>query len=355
MRALILGGLLALFLYSTASAQNTIIHTYDGTLPATGNETVPQNASQVVIELYGGGGGGGVSAGNYSLARGGGGGGYCLIKIDIVESDWGKTLAYRRAVSADGGTGPFASGGQSGDYSYVGTQNLANGSSTTPVIANGGEAGTMDITGSGGAGGTASGGDTNLTGGDADSTGAGGNGAGPLGGTGGAVPTSSGAGDGNALGGGGAGGAQILGGSGGTGRLGRVIFTWTVTTPVPTPTPNLPKVTVRATRTQLREGAVSTITFSTNQFVQQDLFVHYSVSGRASNLDYSLTGTPGVVKIPTNQNSASIQLQSILDNVREPNGEPAVITIDASPDGSYEVSSNKNAKRAVVLILDRKS
>ena len=121
---------------------------------------------------------------------------------------------------------------------------------------------------------------------------------------------------------------------------------------MPTPTPNPPKVIVQASRTQLREGADSTITFSTNQFVQQDLFVHYSVSGRAIlNVDYALSGAPGMVIIPANQNSVSILLHSIPDNVREPNGEPAVIKVE--PGNGYFVPANKDANRVVVLIKDR--
>lgn len=125
-----------------------------------------------------------------------------------------------------------------------------------------------------------------------------------------------------------------------------------IVSPSPTPTPVGPKVIVQASRTQLREGADSTITFSTNQAVHPDLHVNYSVSGSATlNVDYTLSGTPGVVVIPANQSSASIILHSIPDSIREPNGEPAVIAI--APGTSYQVPANKAANRVVVLILDR--
>src|SRR2546421_838786 len=94
--AAIFGWLLALFLYSTAGAQITIVDIKDGTLPASGTETVPPNALRVVIELYSGGGGGGVSSADFAIGRGGGGGAYSLKTIDIDPTDWGKTLAYRR-------------------------------------------------------------------------------------------------------------------------------------------------------------------------------------------------------------------------------------------------------------------
>ena len=358
----ILGWLIVLCLYSPAGAQiTTIVHVKDGTHPASGNEVVPQNATQVVIELYGGGGGGGVSDENFAVARGGGGGGYALRTIDIDPSDWGKLLPYTRAEKADGGHGPFATAGQAGDRSSVNIQNLIFGSST-PIIANGGEGGSSAKVGSGGDGGTASGGTTNFTGGDADTTGAGGTAAGPEGGRGGAVPTSSGPGDGEAPGGGGAGGGLILGGSGGTGRLGRVIFTWMLTAPPPTPTPTpaatpaLPKVTVSAFRTQIKEGALSRITFATNFGKHPDLFVKYSVSGRAVlNVDYALTntpgGAPGIVVIPANRPSASIVLSSMRDPIRERNPEAVVISVE--PGAGYVAPNNKNT-RAVITLLDRK-
>jgi hypothetical protein len=121
----------------------------------------------------------------------------------------------------------------------------------------------------------------------------------------------------------------------------------------PTPIPGVPKIIVSASRTQLREGADSTITFSSNIAPSTDLTINYSVGGSATlNVDYTLTGTLGTVVIPANQTSASIILHSIADTVKEPQGEPATLTIE--PGTGYQVSTNKNANRAVVLILDRK-
>jgi hypothetical protein len=123
-------------------------------------------------------------------------------------------------------------------------------------------------------------------------------------------------------------------------------------TPGGTPIPGIPKVIVSASRTQLREGADSTITFSTNLAIPVDLVVSYSVGGSATlNVDYTLSQTPGQVTIPANQTSASVVLHSITDNVREPNGEPAKLTI--LPGTNYQLPATKEAGRAVVLILDR--
>ena len=119
-----------------------------------------------------------------------------------------------------------------------------------------------------------------------------------------------------------------------------------------TPIPGVPKVIVSASRTQLREGADSTITFSTNLVVQADLTVNYSVTGTATlGIDYTLSGAAGVVVIPANQTSASIVLHSIADNKSEPNGEAAKILIE--PGTGYQVPDNKDANRVVILILDR--
>ena len=123
-------------------------------------------------------------------------------------------------------------------------------------------------------------------------------------------------------------------------------------TPTATPVPTGPKVIVQASRTQLREGSDSTITFSTNQSVHPDIPIFYSVSGTATlNVDYTLSQTSGQVVIPANQSSASILLHSIPDSVSEPNGEAAKILLQ--PHSGYQVPANNDANRVVILILDR--
>jgi hypothetical protein len=113
---------------------------------------------------------------------------------------------------------------------------------------------------------------------------------------------------------------------------------------------------VKASRTQLHEGADSTITFSTNFADHPDLTVIYStVDGNPTatfGIDYTLSGPPNMVVIPANQSSASIGLHAFQDSMRERNGETAVITVEDG--GGYIVPANKGARRVVILILDPK-
>ena len=121
--------------------------------------------------------------------------------------------------------------------------------------------------------------------------------------------------------------------------------------PTATPVPTGPKIIVQASRTQLKEGADSTITFSTNESIHPALTLHYSIGGTATlNVDYTLSGTPGQVPLPANQTSASIVLHSFVDNKAEPNGEAAKIFLQ--PGTGYQVAPKKTANRVVVLILD---
>lgn len=123
-------------------------------------------------------------------------------------------------------------------------------------------------------------------------------------------------------------------------------------TPTPTPTTTPTKVTVQSSREQLREGADATITFSVNQAIHPAITVNYSTAiGTATlNVDYTLSGTPGMVVIPANAPSATILLHSIVDSVRESDGETARILIE--PGTGYQVPAGDN-KRTSVLILDR--
>lgn len=167
-----------------------------------GTETVPNGASQVVVECWGGGGGGQTSI---SFEHAGGGGGYCKKTMAIIPANWGSSISY--SVGASGAAGnPSGTGGGQTTVSTYG------------LTANGGSGGKNGVSPT--PGGTASGGDVNTTGG--SSTGSfsetggnspnGGSGGGP--GVNGQTP---GGGGGGALGGG------VLSGSGANGR---VTFTW---------------------------------------------------------------------------------------------------------------------------------
>ncbi|HJT81066.1 MAG TPA: hypothetical protein VJ719_07710 [Chthoniobacterales bacterium] len=143
-------------------------------------------------------------------------------------------------------------------------------------------------------------------------------------------------------------------------------ITFSIAPPAPTPTPSpgttpipgIPKIVMSTSRTQMREGGEAVITFTVNQ-PHPDLSVRYSVGGRATlNVDYTLTDIngnpiiPGTVTIPSSQNSVSIKLRSITDNIRESQGEPAKLTLLAGT--GYQVPTMVTANRVVVLILDRK-
>jgi hypothetical protein len=101
----------------------------------------------------------------------------------------------------------------------------------------------------------------------------------------------------------------------------------------------------------VREGADATITFSTNQAIHPAITVNYSTLGTATlNTDYTLSGTPGMVVIPANVSSVNIVLHSIMDTVREGDGETARILVE--PGTGYQVPGGDN-KSTKVLILDR--
>lgn len=184
-------------------------------------ETVPNGASQVVIDLWGPGGGGGGS--DDVGSDGGGGGGYCRKTISLVG---GGTFTW--TVGAIGTGGPRFDPGTAGGQTKV--DNGTYGTTVT-LRANGGDPGLRNGT-SPGAGGTASGGDTNTSGttganGGAHSGGDGG--AGANGGAGGAGGIDGGANaqPGVAPGGGGGGGKDSNSFAGGDGASGKIIFAWT--------------------------------------------------------------------------------------------------------------------------------
>ncbi|MFL6513562.1 MAG: hypothetical protein ACJ8M1_00900 [Chthoniobacterales bacterium] len=127
--------------------------------------------------------------------------------------------------------------------------------------------------------------------------------------------------------------------------------------PVGTPSPNGPKVILSASRAQLREGNDSVITFSVTQ-AHSDITALYAVGGSATlGVDYTITDSsgnvivPGSIVIPAGQTFGSIVVHSILDTVKEPNGEPVKITL--LPGIGYQVPPKKEANTAIVLILDR--
>lgn len=138
----------------TAGIQVT--HIYTSGIGAT--ETIPNGASQVVIEDCGAGGGGGTN--NGAGGAGGGSGGYVLKTLSLTSANWGQTFTYTIAPGAAGGSSPGNNPGSS-----AGTTAVANVTFPTTVglLAGGGAAG-LAAGGSPGSGGTASGGDTNTPG-----------------------------------------------------------------------------------------------------------------------------------------------------------------------------------------------
>jgi hypothetical protein len=159
----------------------TVTHSYPG--PTSGTETVPTNASSVLIEGYGDGAGGSFNSSNQD----GGGGAYAALTIAV---SGGQTLTYS---VGGGGLGATSTG--------LG----ANGAGTT--VSGTVTGGTVSLSAGGGhgsgTGGAASGGSTNTAGG-AGTTSASGAGAGPLGGASTANSSSTLPVAGNIYGGGGA-------------------------------------------------------------------------------------------------------------------------------------------------------
>lgn len=173
-----------------------VTNTYDN---LTGSETVPSNATTLVVEVYGPGGVGRTL--NVAGGIGGGGGGYSKKTLTIASADWSQTIPYNSTNTVS---------------STAGSKVLTNG--TINLTANSGQSGLA-----GGAGGTASGGDVNTTGSAHGAGSSGGAAAGPAGGAGGTQPGP----DGVIPGGGGAGANTSIGETGGSGAVGRVVFAWT--------------------------------------------------------------------------------------------------------------------------------
>ena len=72
------------------------------------------------------------------------------------------------------------------------------------------------------------------------------------------------------------------------------------------------------------------------------------------NTDYTLSGTPGVVVIPTDAASATITLHSIADGDKDPNGTAAKISVQSG--NGYILPPNQPAAATTrVLILDKGS
>jgi hypothetical protein len=194
---------------SLSKALGSVTHTYTSGSGAT--ETVPANASTVVIEVFGAGGGGGGGASGCGGSGGGGGGSGGYSRSSYACSG-GKTLIYTApSTGASGGT--VNSGGNTGASSSVSSGTL---SITTMTAAGGTGGGSGSATGAGGGGGAASGGNVVNTTGNAGTAHSGGSG-----GAGGVAVVGVN-GSGTSGGRGGAGGA-----GGATGGSGTVVFTYT--------------------------------------------------------------------------------------------------------------------------------
>jgi hypothetical protein len=129
---------------------------------ASGSETIPAGASQVVIEDWGAGAGG--TAGQFTgcaaiAGESGSSGAYSKTILSLTSADWGKTLAY--VVGAGGSAGGSSSGAGSASTVSSGTKTI------TTMTANGGAANPSKT--SNGGGNTATGGNTTNTSGNAGS------------------------------------------------------------------------------------------------------------------------------------------------------------------------------------------
>jgi len=75
------------------------------------------------------------------------------------------------------------------------------------------------------------------------------------------------------------------------------------------------------------------------------------MSGKANEgSDYTLSGPPGQVIIPTGRTSADVTLSALVDNLKEKN-ETATMTLQ--PGSGYQFGTNKSkVPSATVTILD---
>lgn len=200
-----------LLMRKSTAAFSPVTNTYNSGTGAT--ETIPTNASQVVIEEWGpGGGGAGGDSGGGQVGPGGASGAYVKKTIALTSADWGKTFTYT--------VGPSVAGGAALTNGSTGVATTCvNGTYGTAVnLSAGPGAGGQSGVGRG-SGGTATGGDTNTNG----------NGGGGILRPGLGAPN--GGGDsataaGTAPGGGGAGGS-VAGSVGQASAAGRVKFAYT--------------------------------------------------------------------------------------------------------------------------------
>jgi len=103
----------------TATATNTIVNTYD---TGSGTETVPNDVTQLVVEIWYPGGGGSRTTGNTNQ-RGGGSGAYSIKTVTLTPVNWGQTLSYNCGTAGLGRTGSTGNGGAASGGSI--TDNLS--------------------------------------------------------------------------------------------------------------------------------------------------------------------------------------------------------------------------------------
>lgn len=145
--------------------------TYTNTTPGTGSVTVPADATQLIVEVWGPGGGGGgayTTAPDEANGGAGGGGSYSKITKTLTSGDVGKTVSYslgtRGSAGTNSGTTPTAGGNATSSTSS--TTGFSFGSFTLTVPGGGGgAAAAASSPGTGGGGGSApTGGDVNTAG-----------------------------------------------------------------------------------------------------------------------------------------------------------------------------------------------
>ena len=122
-------------------------------------------------------------------------------------------------------------------------------------------------------------------------------------------------------------------------------------TPSTTPVAGNGRVTVHANRKRVREGNDAIITFKYKGLpVHPDIAVNYSVGGNAVfNGDYTLSGVPGQVIIPSTSDTASITLHAVVDELGEGHGEAAKIFVESG--AGYDVPTQKDGRRVSIQII----
>ena len=105
-------------------------------------------------------------------------------------------------------------------------------------------------------------------------------------------------------------------------------------------------MTVSVSPSQVIEDSDATFTVSSSIVLSQTITVSYSMRGAAlKGTDYTLSGTPSQITIPSGQSSATVVLHTIADHVKETN---ETATMALSSGAGYKIP--KRAKATLTIV-----